>query len=59
MTLTPVPCKVCEEGCDLRLTHVPGMSLIVEENESTDPLQVGGLGPEGEMSSPYLIAKLI
>jgi hypothetical protein len=43
--------EVGEEVVDFRSTHVTGMSLVMEQDEASDPIGVGVFGAEGVVAS--------
>jgi hypothetical protein len=51
--------QMAEKGLDFRAAHLARMPLIVEENESLDPIDVGSLGPYRVMQQPHLGTNLI
>ncbi len=47
-----------EVGQLLRLGHVGGMPLVMKQNESPDPVDVGFLGPPAVMAQPKRLPDL-
>ena len=45
-------CKVRQEGRNLLLTHLVRMALVVEQDETADPLYIGLLGSQALMPDP-------
>src|SRR5688572_27413210 len=48
-----------EEGIDFLLAHVHGMTLVVKQYVSPDPVNVGFLGPQTHMTDSQGISHLI
>jgi hypothetical protein len=48
-----------QEGLHLASAHLPGMSLAVEEDEATNPIDIGLLGADGVVQQPELLPDLV
>lgn len=51
--------KIAQEGCDFSRTHLTRVTLVVEEDEAADPLQIRLLGSDAVVTQADHFAYLI
>jgi len=56
---TLVLCQMSEKGLDLRLSHLGGMSFVVEVDVLENPIDIGSFCTSGVVPDPYGFSHLI